>query len=107
MSDILVAVDQHTTLRPIFDPVVRIFTVQLLRGGGVITTFGERNGDTVMTHPDDAADVIHDFLESVGAAPLDERTFGLFCRALIMAKGGPDAALLKMAEANPQGFLVL
>ena len=91
----------HTVLVPGYDPVFRTFNVQLWKNGDPADTYGL--GEK-FTHPDDVIDTIDDFLDEHGVAPLSEKQLVELGRELIMAKGGPDAALLKMAEQDPKRF---
>ncbi len=95
--------DENTRIVPVFDPVLRTLSVQLWKGGepagihGLVEHF---------THPDDVLDTIDEFLEQSGVRALAEDEIGVLAGELIMAKGGPDAAILMMARQSPESFLI-
>ncbi|MGW4490493.1 hypothetical protein [Streptomyces sp. NPDC004376] len=93
-----------TQLKAVFDPVLQCFSAQLWKDGepagllGLVDQF---------THPDDVLDALDEFLIERGEIPLSEEQLGRFGGMLIMAKGGPDAAMLQMAIAAPHTVLPL
>ncbi|WP_416974623.1 hypothetical protein [Streptomyces sp. 4F14] len=103
-DELSLKLDEKTHIRPVFDPVLRSFTVQLWTDGEPAGTLG---ADSIFLHPDDILDEIDGFLETHGRSPLTENQGAEFCGMLIMAKGGPDAMLLQMVRKNPEGFLFL
>ncbi|MET7783863.1 hypothetical protein ABZU94_32270 [Streptomyces mirabilis] len=93
-----------TQLKAVFDPALRCFSAQLWKDGdpaGLLGLVGE------FTHPDDVLDAVDEFLTEHGESPLTEEQVGRFGGMLIMAKGGPDAAMLRMAVEEPHTVLVL
>lgn len=93
--------NETTELRALFDAAIRGFSVQLWKDDSLAGTLGE------FAHPDDVLDAVDDFLAEHGESPLTEEQMGHLGGTLIMAKGGPDAALLQMAIDNPASFLPL
>ncbi|CAM5703405.1 hypothetical protein SALBM311S_00628 [Streptomyces alboniger] len=92
-----------TQLKAVFDPALRYFSAQLWNGGepaGLLGTVGQ------FTHPDDVLDAVDEFLTEHGESPLTESQMGQFAGMLIMAKGGPDAAMLQLAIENPSSVLL-
>ncbi|MFE9883345.1 hypothetical protein [Streptomyces sp. NPDC005784] len=93
-----------TELKAVFDPALRCFSAQLWKDGdpaGLLGLVGQ------FTHPDDVLDAVDDFLTEQGENPLTEQQLGRFGGMLIMAKGGPDAAMLQLAIDDPSSFLPL
>ncbi|MFF0133286.1 hypothetical protein ACFYTG_47760 [Streptomyces mirabilis] len=93
-----------TQLKAVFDPALRCFSAQLWKDGdpaGLLGLVGE------FTHPDDVLDAVDEFLTEYGESPLTEEQMGRFGGMLIMAKGGPDAAMLQMAIKEPHTVLPL
>lgn len=96
--------DDTTQLKAVFDPVLRCFSAQLWRDGepaGLLGMVGE------FTHPDDILDAVDAFLTENGESPLTQQQEGRFGGMLIMAKGGPDAAMLQLAIEDPSKVLFL
>ncbi|MBY8887234.1 hypothetical protein K7472_20625 [Streptomyces sp. PTM05] len=93
--------DESTHILPVFDPVLRTFSVQLWKGSqpagihGLVENF---------SHPDDVLDTIDEFLERSGVRALTEDEIGKLGGELIRSKGGPDAAILELALKHPQLF---
>ena len=86
--------NETTELKAVFDPVFRSFSVQLWRDGspaGLLGLAGE------FTHPDDVLDEVDDFLTEHDESELTEEQMARFGGMLIMAKGGPDAEMLRLA----------
>ncbi|MFF5304841.1 hypothetical protein ACFY5F_36335 [Streptomyces sp. NPDC013161] len=52
-------------------------------------------------------DAVDEFLTERGESPLTESQMGQFGGMLIMAKGGPDAAMLQQAVDAPHTVLLL
>ncbi|CAM5362312.1 hypothetical protein [Streptomyces viridochromogenes] len=93
-----------TRLQAIFDPALRCFRAQLWKADEPAGLLGL---DEVFTHPDDVLEAINEFLAEEDQNPLTEQQMGRFGGMLIMAKGGPDAEMLRMAIAKPDAFLPL
>jgi len=96
--------NETTELKAVFDPVLRCFSAQLWKNGspaGRLGMVGE------FTHPDDVLDAVDGFLAEHGESALTESEMGRFGGTLIMAKGGPDAAMLQQAIDDPDSFLLL
>ncbi|MDQ0765658.1 hypothetical protein [Streptomyces canus] len=99
-----IRLNETTELKAVFDPVFRSFSAQLWRDGspaGLLGMAGE------FTHPDDVLDAVDEFLTERGESELTEEQMTRFGGTLIMAKGGPDAAMLQMAIEHPENFIVL
>ncbi|WP_037620194.1 hypothetical protein [Streptomyces aureus] len=93
-----------TQLKAVFDPALRCFSAQLWKDGepaGLLGLVGQ------FTHPDDVLDAVDEFLTEQGESPLTEQQMGLFGGMLIMAKGGPDAEMLRLAIEDPSKVLFL
>lgn len=69
--------------------------VQLWQGSNVTAVLGEFG---TCRHPDDVLDAVADFLSTHELAPLTDSQESQLAFELIMAKGGPDAALLLIAR---------
>ncbi|MEU6379618.1 hypothetical protein [Streptomyces sp. NPDC046909] len=96
--------NETTELKAVFDPALRCFSAQLWKDGdpaGLLGLVGE------FTHPDDVLDAVDEFLTERGESPLTESQMGQFGGMLIMAKGGPDAAMLQQAVDAPHTVLPL
>ncbi|MFV8133171.1 hypothetical protein [Streptomyces syringium] len=85
--------DAGATLRPVFDPVLRLFSVHLMKGCEPAGIHGLPGFD----HPDDAVEDIDPFLAEHGVRSLSDQEFAQLCGGLIEAKGGPDFQHLLMA----------
>jgi hypothetical protein len=95
--------DETTRIVPVFDPVLCTLSVQLWKSGEPAGIHGLVED---LTHPDDVLDTIDEFLEQFGVRALTEHEIDVLARELIMAKGGPDAAILMTALQNPESFLI-
>ncbi|MFJ8636987.1 hypothetical protein [Streptomyces sp. NPDC093568] len=91
-----------TRLQAIFDPALRRFRAQLWKAGDPAGLLGLVE---VFTHPDDVLDAVDEFLTAHGEDPLTKEQTGRFAGMLIMAKGGPDAEMLRLAIEEPDKFL--
>ncbi|MCU4750266.1 hypothetical protein [Streptomyces sp. G-5] len=89
-------------LKPIFDPRLRTFSVQLWSDGqpdgihGLVEDF---------RHADQAVEAIGPFLEEHGVRQLTEKELAFLYAGLIQAKGGPDFELLLMQLRHPAVFI--
>ncbi|MFC8670962.1 MULTISPECIES: hypothetical protein [Streptomyces] len=90
-----------TQLKAVFDPALRCFSAQLWKGGEPVGLLGLVDQ---FTHPDDVLDAVDEFLTEHDESPLTEQQMGRFGGMLIMAKGGPDAAMLQIAIKDPSSF---
>ena len=96
--------DETTELKAVFDPVFRSFSAQLWKDGspaGLLGMAGE------FTHPDDVLDAVDDFLTEHDESELTEEQMARLGGMLIMAKGGPDAEMLRLAIEHPENVIVL
>lgn len=91
--------DAHVELRPVYDPVLRTFSVQLWKDGepagihGLIEAF---------PYPDEATEAIDAFLTAHDVRELTgEETVQLY-GGLLAAKGGPDYQLFVMQLTHGQ-----
>ncbi|WP_432159288.1 hypothetical protein [Streptomyces sp. bgisy153] len=86
-------------LRPIFDPVLRTFSVQLWKGGEPSGIHGLTDA---FRYPDEPLESIDAFLaeQDVRAVTGDEAV--VVYAGLVYAKGGPDWVLLQMEVAASQ-----
>ncbi|MFE7212502.1 hypothetical protein ACFU93_21410 [Streptomyces sp. NPDC057611] len=81
-------------LRPVFDPRLRTFSVQLWEGGepggihGMVEHF---------RYADEPVDSIDAFLAAHGVRATTDQEAALLYAGLVQAKGGPDWALLLMS----------
>ncbi|MCM2388810.1 hypothetical protein [Streptomyces albipurpureus] len=97
-----VPIGETARLVPVFDPVLRNLAVQLWKDGDPAGIHGL--GETYSC-PDDVLDTLGEFLTEAGIRSPTAAEYAVLARELIMLKGGPDAALLTMAEKDPQRFL--
>jgi hypothetical protein len=79
-------------LRPIFDPALRRFSVQLWRDGEPLGVHGL--GD-VFRHAEELLETIDGFLAEKGVRALTEQETAVIYVGLIKAKGGEDWAVLR------------
>lgn len=98
-----VHLNETSFLVPVFDPRLRYFVAQLWQNGNVTAVLGEFG---TCRHPDDVLDAVDGFLAEHGLAPLTESQVPQLAFELIMAKGGPDAALLLIAKEQAERALV-
>ncbi|MGW0572949.1 hypothetical protein [Streptomyces tauricus] len=89
-----------TQLKAVFDPANRCFSAQLWKDGAPTGMLGQ------FTHPDDVLDAVDEFLTEHSESPLTESQMGQFGGMLIMAKGGPDASMLKLAIEDPSSVFL-
>ncbi|MEU8828868.1 hypothetical protein [Streptomyces sp. NPDC048636] len=85
------ALDGTVVLRPVFDPRLRTFSIQLWKNGepggihGLIETF---------RYADEPLETIDAFLADHGVRAVTDEEAALLYAGLVQAKGGPDWALL-------------
>ncbi|MET8680968.1 hypothetical protein ABZW18_26155 [Streptomyces sp. NPDC004647] len=86
----------HAELRPIFDPVLRTFSVQLWKDS-------EPSGNHGLTdnfrYADEPLEAIDAFLAESGVRALTRAEAVLLYAGLVHAKGGPDWAIFQMQVA--------
>jgi hypothetical protein len=83
---------------------LRCFSAQLWKGdqpAGLLGLGGQ------FVHPDDVLDAVDEFLAEQGESALTDQQLGRLGGMLIMAKGGPDAAILQLAIEDPSTVLPL
>ncbi|WP_052434172.1 hypothetical protein [Streptacidiphilus melanogenes] len=102
-----VNMDDQTQLRPVFDPRLYCYSIQLWVDGqpggihGLVEQF---------PHPDDVMDTLNAFLEENQIRHITSEEYSALCRSLIEAKDGPEWALIQAIEQDPEvaalfGFL--
>lgn len=98
-SDPIKLAETNAELRPVFDPVLLTYSVQLWKGGqpagihGLIDDF---------RYPDQALGTVNDFLaESDVRKATEDELFQLYA-GLVQAKGGRDWALFQMQIAEAE-----
>ncbi|POX58808.1 hypothetical protein C3492_35305 [Streptomyces sp. Ru62] len=84
----------NAVLRPVFDPVLRTFAVQLWEGDG--EPKGIHGLVEVFQYADEPLEAIDAFLAEHGVRALTGDEAVLLYAGLVQAKGGPDWLILQM-----------
>ncbi|MFE9437062.1 hypothetical protein [Streptomyces sp. NPDC006640] len=83
--------DEGAELRPVFDPRLRYFTVQLWKGGEPAGIHG-RHGS--FRYPDEPLMAVDTYLAEKGIRALTDEEKAWLYAGLVCAKGGPDWQML-------------